>query len=142
MCAHEIMKQHSQSFQKLPEEITERYERAAKDWAVRKHNQLVEEEESMWNRLALLKDQLEEQEGPSTGASCLKVETCRFAQEDDGGLTAQVSKLTQAAVDKLRQEAAKLPPPVSASVSTRLPAVRQQQKQLKPQFLKPSWLSA
>ena len=68
---HKLMKGHSTSFKRLPEEISVRYERAALAWKTKRHNELVEEEESMWNRLALLQDQLEEQEGPSTGASCL-----------------------------------------------------------------------
>ena len=45
-------------------------------------------------------------------------------------------------MDQAREDVAKPPPPVSALISQRLPAVRQQQEQLKPRFLKPAWLSA
>ena len=67
----DLMKKHSQSFQHLPQEIIDRYERAAQVQKTRMHQELTAEEESMWNKLYLLKEQQAQQEDLSTEVSCL-----------------------------------------------------------------------
>ena len=77
----------------------------------------------MWNKLYLLKEQQAQEEDPSTGVSCLKVESCRFALGDDAALTTMVQGLTEKATQKLSEEAVQPPPPLSLAMSDRLAIV-------------------